>query len=210
MSRDYFEVILDLDGVFADFLKGQHDAHGLEYGIANYPYPQGLWDMFSPEEYPISWATADEKSTTEFWENLPWMEDSFRLLCEIQQRVRLEDQAILTCPMMNEGSYPGKARWVRKNIKNLYTSLIMTKLPKWRNAHDKALLIDDADKNVDAFREHGGSAILVPRPWNSKHELFHANNDRRPHNYVIAKLEAWKEKVGYPYRKDYYVIDESQ
>jgi len=28
------------------------------------------------------------------------------------------------------------------------------------------LLIDDRSENVKAFRDAGGSAILVPRPWN--------------------------------------------
>ena len=38
-------------------------------------------------------------------------------------------------------------------------------------ARPDALLIDDGDHNVEAFRANGGQTILVPRPWNSLHYM---------------------------------------
>ena len=34
------------------------------------------------------------------------------------------------------------------------------------NAKSGAILIDDSDSNVAKFRDHGGTAILFPQPWN--------------------------------------------
>jgi len=186
---------LDLDGVFADFMQGQHDAHGIPYDIRNYPYPPGLWDMFTYNGCEISWETANQHSCENFWAHLPWMYDGRRLWQLICEQIRLSDAQMLTCPMMHEGSYTGKARWVRNNLKNMYTRTTISKVPKCEfiGKDERCLLIDDADKNVIQWREAGGQAILVPRPWNSNHRMPLT----QAVDYVSEQLKEWKRMVGY-------------
>jgi len=193
-------ISIDLDGVFADFLQGQHDAHGIPYDIAQYPYPPGLWDMFSYEGCEIVWATADKHSHEAFWAGLPWMYDGKQMWDAIGDQINNGDAQILTCPMMNEGSGSGKLRWVRQNIKCMYTRTTVSKVPKYESVGKdrQRLLIDDADKNVDQWRCAGGHAILVPRPWNSNHDVPLT----MAVEYVSEKLKEWKRLVGYDPGKD--------
>ena len=195
-------IYLDLDGVFADFLTGQHVAHGVEYDVLNYPYPRGLWDMFAYGPCPITWESANRASTESFWASLPWVPESHVLYNRLMAKFHRESVAILTNPMMNPGSYGGKARWVRQHMRPLYTRLIMSKRPKGEfvQGNESAVLIDDCDKNVDGFIKAGGYAILVPRPWNSNHHLF--NKDDTGNDYVLDRVQKWIRIEGY--RKDNY------
>ena len=62
---------------------------------------------------------------------------------------------------------------------------------KYLFANKNTLLIDDTQKNTDAFIEAGGNAILVPRHWNSLHEiadrgqtLKYVQDELNKHRYV--------------------------
>jgi 5'(3')-deoxyribonucleotidase len=50
-------------------------------------------------------------------------------------------------------------------------------------ADDDSCLIDDDEKNIKAFREAGGNALLFPQPWNG-HET-----PLNPVRYVLDWLE---------------------
>ena len=47
----------------------------------------------------------------------------------------------------------------------------------------KHLLIDDSDKNIRAFWNAGGNAILMPRQWNSQYHI------ESPINELKRRLE---------------------
>jgi hypothetical protein len=59
-------------------------------------------------------------------------------------------------------------QWIKNNLPQMYKRVIIT-AAKEMCAHPSALLIDDADHNVNKWRANGGVAILVPRIWNSRH-----------------------------------------
>lgn len=48
-----------------------------------------------------------------------------------------------------------------------------------------SLLIDDNEAAVRKFREHGGSAILFPQPWNS------LGGVDDPVGYVSGEMKGW-------------------
>lgn len=66
----------------------------------------------------------------------------------------------------------GKMDWLELYYPEIYAlNNYHFSVKKQRFADGFALLIDDQDDNVDAFRRAGGEAVLVPRLWNSDHAL---------------------------------------
>lgn len=185
-------VFIDLDGVLSDFTAGIHTAMGVEYDEAKWPYSR-VWDWFG--ECPFTSAQANRKCTARFWANLPWTKDGPDILGMIQKYLLPTDCAILTRPMENLGSYTGKAQWVNKHIPELKHRLIPTWVGKEDLAHSLALLIDDRPESVEAFREAGGSAILVPRPWNSLSSVFEAGNAV---DHIEYHLQQWMVTIDHP------------
>lgn len=160
------KIFLDMDGVIVDFMKGAHEFHNLPYSYGDFPYPVNEWYFvhhtgMSNNEF---WSPLGEA----FWEGLDWTPDGLEIFHMLQDATHLENMAILTAPVLNAGCSAGKMTWVRNNIPALKRRVIVTNA-KEMCAHPDALLIDDADKNVNLWRANGGVAILVPRKWNSRH-----------------------------------------
>ena len=183
-------VFLDLDGVFADFMTAVHSKLGLDYDLTDYPYEAGLWDVFSAKysKCPITWELAKSNLNHQFWANVPWMVDGKQLYNLIENTVCLKDAMVLTAPIPKTGAYSGKQEWVDYNLPYFSNRLIITTKSKGLFAGPGKLLIDDADKNIDAFIANGGSGILVPRPWNSNHRL--SDNTVA---YVRSELIKWRD-----------------
>jgi 5'(3')-deoxyribonucleotidase len=164
MLRDIF---LDMDGVLVDFMGGIHKAIGVPYSYDEYPYELGKWLAFEDSGVPFD--AVNNCCTERFWENLAWARYGGEILKAVEATFPTTPITLLTTPMPNPGSWSGKYRWVEKNCPWLANDMIVTRRPKASFAHPRALLIDDRDENVDRFREAGGHAIQVPRPWNRLH-----------------------------------------
>jgi 5'(3')-deoxyribonucleotidase len=78
---------------------------------------------------------------------------------------------ILTGPTKDPECLAGKYEWITTVLPPYLHRQYLIGPRKQFCAHPEALLIDDSDDNVKAFRGAGGHAILVPRPWNSLHAL---------------------------------------
>jgi len=158
------KVFLDMDGVIVDFMNGAHEFHGIKYDP--YPYPVNTWGFVKytgMTDFDF-WDPLD----SEFWENLNWTPDGLEIFNTVRRVCPLSDMALLSAPNMNIESTTGKIAWIRREIPQLMKRTIITNA-KEMCAHPNALLIDDADHNVDLWRANGGVAILVPRIWNSRH-----------------------------------------
>lgn len=180
------KIYLDLDGVLTDFNGALHKALGLEFDYNNWPYTPGLWMYFDEIPNKIKLHDINSRCHEGFWYNMPWMHDGQEILKMLEARYDPKDIYLLTCPMPNPGSWIGKFKWVRKNMPGYENRLIVTRAPKslFADMFDgPALLIDDRDKNVEEFREVGGHAVLVPRPWNNSY-----HNDDRVVEVVENKL----------------------
>jgi len=154
------KIFLDMDGVIVDFMRGAHEYHKLPY--SSYPYPVGEW-MFTKhllmDDHDF-WSPLGYK----FWAELPWMPDGH----EIWRMIMDLDPVLCTAPTLHPGCAGGKMQWIKNNLPQMYKRVIIT-AAKEMCAHPSALLIDDADHNVNKWRANGGVAILVPRIWNSRH-----------------------------------------
>jgi 5'(3')-deoxyribonucleotidase len=166
------KVYLDIDGVLANFLASLHQTFKLPYDYEEYPYPLGLWNMFTKMNPNLPFEIIDGACHESFWANLKWMHDGRRIYDLVMSH--FHDVSLLTTPMPNPGSWTGKYLWVERELGPcMAKKLIITTTSKDIVAGPDTLLIDDRGKNVEDFREAGGQAILVPRPWNKNYEQSH-------------------------------------
>jgi hypothetical protein len=113
----------------------------------------------------------------QFWENVPRIAWSHTprarefdfLLDNALDLVGRENICLLTSPTKDPESLAGKLEWIHLNLPSWMHRQYLVGPRKHFCARPDSLLIDDSDDNVKKFREHGGNAILVPRPWNSLH-----------------------------------------
>ncbi len=165
------KIYLDMDGCIVNFNKGLHRALGLPFSYDEWPYTPGLWDYF--DEVPgVSRDEINGVCDEDFWSNLDWEGDGGDILDLLEEKFGAENIYLLTCPMPNSNSWTGKYQWVVDHLPEGYEKrLIITRVPKWEFAGPDTILFDDNDENVNKFFEHGGEAVLIPRPWNSDYPL---------------------------------------
>ena len=173
-------IFLDIDGVLANFRKGIHDTFDKFY---DYPTLSPKWKFW--DDWPdVTFEMVNAICTTSFWQNLKWMHDGHDILRAVLDKFNASQTYLLTTPMPNLKSASGKMIWVNDNLPIYLKRTIITQAPKHLLARPDTLLIDDKDENVDGFREAGGKALLVPRPWNRLHRQAH-----RTSQYVKEFLE---------------------
>lgn len=162
------KIFVDMDGVLADFHGYYCEQFAPEVDLADPKY-LGSWSLvprlnMSKKEF---WSNTQRLG---FWESLPVMVECSGILNLVENAVGLDNVVLLTnasnCPVAIQGKYA----WIEKHLPRYLNRVMITK-QKHFCAHVDSLLIDDFDKNINEFRDSGGSAILVPRLWNSKHSL---------------------------------------
>lgn len=163
------KLALDLDGVLFDFVK----AICKHFGRPN-PFENGFtgWTLEeSPEFDGISRSEMFHAcKNVAFWENLEKMPEADSLLNTILEFFQVENMCICTAPTEPpEPAIEGKRNSLRKYYRRhgLHQRVIATGL-KYFLASPGTILVDDGDHNVEAFEEHGGLTILIPRPWNKR------------------------------------------
>ena len=167
-------VFLDMDGVITDFNKPVCEKFDL-------PYPPQTYHFF-----PEIRKEVDEICTTEFWHYLPWMHDGQEILRAIVDTLGLEKVYFLTKMMPNVETASGKMMWIQDNLPIYFDQVILMTLgvPKSLLVQSDTLLIEDCDEYVEDFREAGGNAILVPRPYNELRKYSDVSS-----NYIRSRLE---------------------
>ena len=112
----------------------------------------------------------------QFWASAPKSAEHDFILAKCEELVGREGICLLTGPTKDPDCLAGKLEWITANLPSWLHRQYLVGPRKNFCAHPEALLIDDSDANVDKFREWGGNAILVPRPWNTLHSV-----DTMPH-----------------------------
>lgn len=153
-------IFLDMDGVLADFIAAALSVHGR----SDFVYPlNGTKDVHtllgvSKEAFYAPLDSAD------FWAELPKTEICDALLAAVEATGI--PTYILSKPTRSPGSAAGKLRWLAAHAPHLAGRTILTG-HKHLLAAPGRLLIDDMDGNVREWAAAGGTAVLVPRPWNA-------------------------------------------
>lgn len=156
------KIVLDMDGVLADFNAGACEVHN------------------RPLYAPTRWAYYEDWGITEedFWRPIKELGASFYKVCvptcpwkqDILNIVRYYDPEFLiaTANPMHAGLLAGKVGWLNHYVGPGH---VMIGDSKHLLASEGRILIDDNDDNVRRFRDHGGSAVTFPQPWNVLHSM---------------------------------------
>ncbi len=182
------KILLDLDGVLVDFVGGACKAHGRPN-----PYAEPLVATAGRYGMDEIWGMGAAKfwkplKDPKFWEGLEFMPDAEVLLEVCEQAVGAENVCLLTSPSLGSGPVLGKANWIGKRMPG-YRLRFLIGSAKTFCAHSGSVLVDDSDHNVDAFRNAGGHAVMVPRAWNRLHTQRHQVLD-----WVKTRLEVICDK----------------
>ena len=160
---------LDMDGVLCDWVGAACEFLGVQSPYKTNPAVCGQWDLLqhlgmTPKQKDAFW---DNINHAEFWADLEIMPEAHAIVDLLNDYFGRHNVCILSSPGHMEYCMPGKVRWLREHFpKFANNNQYLFGKGKEFCAHPGMVLIDDFNRNVDAFREHGGIAFLVPRPWN--------------------------------------------
>jgi len=163
-------ILLDLDGVLADFVSASirvHQAPTTYDDITTYDY----W-----KKWPSNDNRGQKMDDDEFWklcsgydfwygiEPYAWAEDLYKSLCKISP------VKIVTRPRFDDlGCIPAKIQWSVKHL-GCNPEDVIPLYDKSLLSSEGHLLIDDSDENVDAFNAgYGGLAVRFPANWNNSY-----------------------------------------
>ncbi len=176
--------VLDLDGVLVDFVRGAFALHG-----KSIPMNEVTWDFPQQLGFPSTWAGAFWNPLGQaFWAGLGWTNEGNSLLAALEglfgNRI-----VVATSPPLTPGAPEGKLDWIRRHMPKYDRQFHITPCKHFL-AGPKRLLIDDHDGNAVAFRREGGTAVVVPRPWNGRKAETDRNGD-----FSVPRLVAEVSKI---------------
>lgn len=173
------EIYLDLDDVLNRLSMYILHSVGLDINYNSYDeYPTEFgYNILEAAKYLASGEWQPELGT--FWDMIPqkvWREcpksELFDYLIPTCVSLVGEDNVfIASSPTKDPDCLAGKLEWIHNNLPTFLHRQYFITPRKIQLAHPRALLIDDSDSNVAGFRDRGGSAITVPRPWNTYNTL---------------------------------------
>ena len=165
--RSDFHVLLDMDGVLANFVDHFCTWFGVPYPYDD-PINKGKWDVveLTGLSNDVVW---DEINDEDFWREIPTMPEAEDIVKAILDRFHPDNVCLLSSPGRMMWAMPGKILWIRKHFPQFQSHFLFGSQKQFC-AHPDSVLIDDYEANVSKFELHGGQAFLVPRPWNHRYQ----------------------------------------
>ncbi len=165
-------VLLDLDGVLNTFHKHAFDHLQVPYPDDSYYPTECGWDIVRAANQLAGYerftpAAFWNSITREVWASVPPSPECEFILGWAEARVGQSHVHFLTSPTLSPDCLAGKLEWIQRFAPAWMQRQFLIGPSKHLCAKPSVVLIDDGDENVAAFRNCGGLAILVPRPWNS-------------------------------------------
>lgn len=180
------KLILDLDGVFVDFVGAAFKTFDITLsGLGEYPKRAG-WNVVKALNilrreqglYPVSddqfWGRFDE----DFWSHLQWYPGAVQLYETVIKAFGAGNVWISTSATLQPSCAAGKLKWVDREMPEIGSARTFIGRDKWLLAGPDRVLLDDRDKNCLMFSEAGGLSVLVPRPWNMSSHVEDTNFHR--------------------------------
>jgi len=165
-------IFLDIDDVLNRLTMTVLHHWGCPVEVDDYSaYPAGLgYDVIGAAN-----RLGDRRFTEADWLTLPrslWAAVTPSTQCDwlITRCVELvgsDNVCLLSAATDSPECLAGKLEWIHTYLPSFFHKQYLIGGPKRFCAGLDALLIDDRDRNIEEFRDAGGHALLVPRPWNS-------------------------------------------
>ena len=179
MKEFPYQIYCDMDGVLVDFLAGAIKKMNETINDENHPLSE-LANKVKAEaggdQLEVAHLTKGDplclpcardymrpllEDDEEFWANLPWMPEGK----SIWNAIKEHNPIILTSPKDQNGytgSIKGKEKWIKRELGLDINSRAIFSHDKYEYASkggEPTILIDDYDKNIRLFKEHGGITI---------------------------------------------------
>ncbi len=135
-----FEVFLDLDGVIVDWVGSTKKVLNIK---SLKPFNRAKSDQH----------TIIDAQGLEFWSEMPWIKDGKQLW----NFVKKFKPTILSSPRSYKFAPEGKKIWIKRELGSINVILSNNKS---KFAKSNRILIDDYDKNINAWEKRGGIGIL--------------------------------------------------
>ena len=160
MGPTDFRILLDLDGVVADWLGHAIKTFGLNTKSEMIRQilssdVRGLEKVIDPD---FMWKVIDA-GNDQWWDEIPLFPWSQYLYSEMQ---KLGSVCFLTQPSEHGPSAHGKTHWIQRHFK---TKNSLLGAAKQFCASRYSFLIDDTPKKLNDFLNAGGNAILFPNAF---------------------------------------------
>lgn len=159
------QALLDMDGVIADFLGGAARAHDRPWPYDD-PKALGVWETADLWGITVAEFWAPLRGA-DYWADLEPTADGFDILEAVEDAFG-DRVCLLTTPSKDPECPAGKLRWIAKHVPQYENRYLMGPSKEFCTGPNR-LLIDDRDENVERFVAAGGTAFLLPRPWNKRH-----------------------------------------
>ena len=161
------KVLLDIDGVVADFVGGACRLHGVPDPYLK-PENHGHYEIqdLVGIHGPAFWDPMGE----EFWANLEPTTHMQEIVTLLTLQYGVKNICLLTSPVRTPGCIDGKMRWIRRHLPDFSRRFLVGPAKEFC-AHENSILFDDSESNVRKFEAAGGRTFLVPGLWNSLHKL---------------------------------------
>jgi len=177
-------VFLDLDGIIRDFVQGVIDKFNLDITHKDVTH----WDYFTKDlNLPNFWGELDY----DFWMKLKFTKEAKKVL----KIVKPYKPIILTSPTYDSAG--ATQQWIKARLPEYFNEdRYLIGPAKWACANENAALIDDAEHNIDGFKERGGYGIMWPAPWNrARYWFVDENKYTDKFKLLKANLTIFKELV---------------
>lgn len=166
-------IFLDIDDVLNNFTLHALKWVGCKVPEVNWFDPKWGRDIIrAANEYhtePITKQEFWESIPEECWATVPKTDYCDWLINECVNLVGEKNICLLTSPTLDPKCVSGKMIWIQEYMPKFLQRQYLIGPRKQFCAHKGALLIDDADENIEQFCEAGGLAWIVPKSWNKKH-----------------------------------------
>lgn len=184
-------IVMDLDGVFADFASAAASIHGhWGYKITKWNFFEE-WGMNIDKFWEVIHAAGDD-----FYREMvlpyPWAKELLEAVAAT------DDFIIMSSPSDDPCGYSAKKIWVDKYLQPHVVDKIklIVGSEKWLLAGPDRLLIDDCEENLEAFKQESGYAVAFPQLWNTQRQHSFAGNGDCI-KFIKSHLTQWKEKQIY-------------
>lgn len=159
-------VFLDLDDVLVDFTGGVLRDAGIDPSrraeVSEWG-GQSIARLLNCDSGTMWRVLAADNFGLTFWRDLAWLEHGRDLFARL---VDTASVTIMSAPCHDPNSAAGKVAWMQREIPSHARRYALTPC-KSVFARPGAILVDDGEHNVEAFRLAGGRAFLWPATWNS-------------------------------------------